>query len=148
MLFLLPRGLPGWDNHVRGAMNSPELFTSLLKIMSALAVTVIIMFAVAYLFKRFVGKTVWGIKNKELINILSVKYLGAKNSIMLIDVLGNIMVIGVSGSKITLLTEIEAPDSLEQLKDVWRREDKTVSFSEQLALLKSRFFPPEKGGRP
>ena len=129
-------------------MNSPELFTPLLKILSALAVTVIIMLVVAYLFKKFVGKTAWGFKNKELIKIVSVKYLGAKNSIMLIDIVGNIMVIGVSGSNITLLTEIEAPESLEKLNDLWRREEKTVSFSDQLTLLKSRFFPPEKGGRP
>jgi flagellar biogenesis protein FliO len=57
---------------------------------------------------------------------------------MLIDVLGNIMVIGVSSSKISLLTEIVDSESLEQLKDIQGQEGKSVPFSGYLkGLLKS-----------
>jgi len=113
-------------------MNSPELFPSLLKIISALAVTVGAMIVVAYLFKKIVKKTVAGIGNEDFIKILSVKYLGPKSSIMLVDVLGNIMVIGVSSSGISLLTEIIDPGSLEQLKDIRGQEGKSVPFSAYL----------------
>ncbi len=129
-------------------MNTPELFPLLLKILSALAVTVIVMLVAAYLFRKVAGRTGWGINNKELIKILSVKYLGAKNSIMLVDILGNVMVIGVSNGKINLLTEIVDSESLEQLKDSWGGEGKTLSFSAQLALLKTRLFPTGKVGGP
>lgn len=129
-------------------MNTPELFPQLLKILSALAVTVIVMLVAAYLFRKVVGKTGLGINNKELIKILSVKYLGSRNSIMLVDILGNVMVIGVSNGKINLLTEIVDSESLEQLKDSWGGEGKTLSFSAQLALLKTRLFPPGKVGGP
>lgn len=119
-------------------MNSPELFPSLLKIISALAVTVGVMIVVAYLFKKIVKKGGGAINGGELIKTLSVKYLGPKSSIMLIDVLGNIMVIGVSSSKISLLTEIVDSESLEQLKDIHGQEGKSVSFSDCLkGLLKS-----------
>ncbi len=119
-------------------MNSPELFSSLLKIISALAVTVGVMIVVAYLFKKIVKKGGGAINGGELIKTLSVKYLGAKSSIMLIDVLGNIMVIGVSSSKISLLTEIVDSESLEQLKDIQGQEGKSVPFSGYLkGLLKS-----------
>jgi len=119
-------------------MNSPELFPSLLKIISALAVTVGVMIVVAYLFKKIVKKGGGAINGGELIKTLSVKYLGPKSSIMLIDVLGNIMVIGVSSSKVSLLTEIVESESLEQLKDIQGQEGKSVSFSDCLkGLLKS-----------
>jgi len=116
-------------------MNSPELFPSLLKIISALAVTIGAMIVVAYLFRNIMKKTGAGIGNEDLIKILSAKYLGPKSSIMLIDVLGNIMVIGISSSKISLLTEIVDSESLEQLKDIQGRKGKKVPFSDHLKRL-------------
>ena len=118
-------------------MNSPELFPSLLKIISALAVTVGVTIVAAYMIKKIMRRTGVGINNKELIKILSAKYLGPKSSVMLIDVLGNIMVIGVSSSKISLLTEIVDSESLEQLKDIHGQKGKSVPFSGYLkGLLK------------
>jgi flagellar protein FliO/FliZ len=116
-------------------MNSPELFPSLLKIISALAVTVGIMIVVAYLFRKIVKKGGGEINGRELIKILSAKYLGPKSSIMLIDVLGNIMVIGVSSSNISLLTEIVDSESLEQLKDIHGQKRGNASFSDSLKRL-------------
>lgn len=128
-------------------MSSPELLPSLVKILSALTVTVIVMFGAACLFRKTAGKTGWGINN-GLINVLSVKYLGAKHSIMLVDIAGNVMVIGVSNGTISMLTEIMDADSLARLKDAGRREGgKPQSFSDQLALFKARLFPPGKDGR-
>ena len=115
-------------------MNSPELFPSLLKIVSALAVTVGVMIVVAYLFKKIVKRGA-GISNDDLIKILSVKYLGPKSSIMLIDVLDNIMVIGVSSGGISLLAEIVNPESLEPLKDIQGQEGKKVLFPDYLKRL-------------
>ena len=116
-------------------MNSPELFSSLLKIISALAVTVGVMIVAAYLFKKIMKKGEGEINGRELIKILSSKYLGPKSSIMLIDVLGNVMVIGVSSSNISLLTEIVDSESLEQLKDIQGRKRGNASFSDSLKRL-------------
>ncbi|MDI6687806.1 MAG: flagellar biosynthetic protein FliO [Desulfobacterales bacterium] len=122
-------------------MNLPVLIPSFLKIISALAVTVGVMIVAAYLFKKFVKKGEGEINGRELIKILSAKYLGPKSSIMLVNVLGNIMVIGVSSSNISLLTEIVDSESLEQLKDIQGRKGKRVSFSDYLKRLSkgSRF---------
>ena len=116
-------------------MDSPELIPAFLKIVSALAVTVGIMIVVAYLFKKIVKKTGTVICNEDLIKILSVKYLGPKSSIMLIDVLGNIMAIGISSGGISMLTEIVDPESLEQLKDIQGQESKKIPFPDYLKEL-------------
>ena len=119
-------------------MNSPELFPSLLKIISALAATVGVIIVAAYLFKKIVKKGGGEINDRELIKILSSKYLGPKSSIMLISVLGNVMVIGVSSGNISLLTEIVDSESLEQLKEVQEQKGKSLSFSGYLkGLVKS-----------
>ncbi len=129
-------------------MNSPELFPSILKMISALAVTVGIMVVVIYLFKKIMKKTGGGIDDGKLIKILSTKYLGPKNSVMLIDVLGDIILIGISGSQISLLTKIVDPGSLEQLKNIQGQEGKTASFSDYLTLCKTRLLSLGKGVRP
>jgi len=113
-------------------MNSPELFPSLLKILSALAVTVGVLIVTAYLFKRIMGRGGGEITNREVIKILSSRYLGPKSSIMLVDVLGQVMVIGLSGGTISLLTEIMDPGSIEQLKDIRGQRGKGASFSDHL----------------
>ena len=116
-------------------MNSPELFSSLLKIVSALAVTLGVMIIAAYLFKKIMKKGGVKINDRGLIKILSVKYLGPKSSIMLINVLGHIMVIGISNSGISLLTEIVGAESLEQLKNIQGQEGKSAPFSDYLKRL-------------
>jgi flagellar biosynthetic protein FliO len=118
-------------------MNSPELFPSLLKVVSALAVTLCVMIVAVYLFKKIMKKGGVKMNDSELIHILSVKYLGPKNSIMLVNVLEHILVIGISSSKISLLTEIVDSGSLEQLKDIQGQESKPPPFADYLkGLLK------------
>lgn len=118
-------------------MDSIELFPSLLKIVSALAVTVGAIIFASSLFKKIMNKGGVKINDGELIKILSVKYLGPKNSIMLINVSEHIMVIGITSSKISLLTEIVDTESLEQLKDIQGQQGKTAPFSGYLkGLLK------------
>jgi len=112
-------------------MDSPELFSSLLKIVSALAVTVGIMIVTAYLFRKIVRRGGGGI-NRELVRVVSSQYLGPKSSIMLVDVLGHVLVIGISGGAISLLTEIEDSEALEHLKEIRGQKGRGASFSDYL----------------
>ncbi|MBT7259946.1 MAG: flagellar biosynthetic protein FliO, partial [Desulfobacula sp.] len=102
-----------------------------------LAVTVGAIVFASYLFKKIMNKSGVKINDSELIKILSVKYLGPKNSIMLINVSEHMMVIGVTSSKISLLTEIVDSESLEQLKGIQDNQGKSAPFSDYLkGLLK------------
>jgi flagellar protein FliO/FliZ len=121
-------------------MNSMELFPYILKIVSALAVVVGIMIMSIYLMKRIMKKTGGGINDNELINVLSTKYVGPKSSIMLIEVLGNIIVIGLSNSQISVLSRIKDQKSLEQMNDIRRQENSPASFSDHLSLFKKKFL--------
>ena len=120
-------------------MNSPNLFPSFLKIISALAVTLGIMVISMYLLKKAMKRT--GRINDGLMKILSTQYVGPKSSIMLIDVLGDILVIGISNNQISLLTKIVGHSSLEQLKSIQRQEAKSPLFSDYLTLCKTKLFP-------
>ncbi len=105
---------------------------------SALAVTLGIMLITIYLFKKAMKKT--GGINDGLMKILSTQYLGPKDRIMLIDVLGDILVIGVSSNQISLLTKIENDNSLEQLKNIQGQKGKNPPFSDYLIRCKTKIF--------
>ena len=120
-------------------MNSPDLFPSFLKMVSALAVTLGIMLITIYLLKKAMKRT--GGISDGLMKILCTQYLGPKNSIMLIDVLGDILVIGVSSNQISLLTKIVDHNSLEQLKSIRGQRIKNPPFSDYLMLCKTKIFP-------
>ena len=61
-------------------------------------------------------KTGTGVDDGHAIRILSTRYLGPKSSIMLVDVLGSVIAVGVTGSQISMLTTITDEESLERLK--------------------------------
>lgn len=113
-------------------MDSPELFSSLLKIASALAVTIGVLILTAWLFRKIMRRGGGEINDRELIRILSSLYLGPKSSIMLVDVLGRVIVVGITSGTISLLTEIMDPESLEHLKDARVKKEGTASFSNYL----------------
>jgi flagellar protein FliO/FliZ len=113
-------------------MDSPELFSSLLKFASALAVTIGVMILTAWLFRKIMRRGGGEINDRELIRILSSLYLGPKSSIMLVDVLGRVIVVGITSGTISLLTEIMDPESLEHLKDARVKKEGAASFSNYL----------------
>jgi flagellar protein FliO/FliZ len=119
-------------------MNSLDLFPSFLKMISALAVTLGIMLITIYVLKKAMKRT--GGINDGLIKILCTQYLGPKNSIMLIEVLGDILVIGISSNQISLLTKIADRNSLEQLKSIQGQRVKNPPFSDYLMLCKTKLF--------
>ena len=112
-------------------MDSPELFSSLLKIAAALAVTIGVMILLIFLFKKAMQRG-GGEGNKDLIRILSSRYMGPKSSIMLVDVMGHVLVIGMANGTMSLLTEIMDPESLEQLKGMREAQQRGSSFSDYL----------------
>ena len=96
-------------------METISFFPALLKMISALALVLGIMIGLAFLFRRFFQQTGISMSDGEAIHILSVKYLGPKSSIMIVDILGKIVVIGVSQQYMSHITTIDDEDALLKL---------------------------------
>ena len=117
-------------------MNSLELLPALLKMVFALAVVLGIMIVAMYLFKKVMAKTGAAGADGEFIKVISSRYLGPKSSIMLVNVLGNIIVIGISNNQMSMLTTISDPESLEKLKYLDQEKKKAPSFLDHLSRRK------------
>jgi flagellar protein FliO/FliZ len=99
-----------------------SLIVSFIKMLFALAVVLGLMIASAYVLKRIISHTPAGIDNGSAINILMTRYLGPKQSIMMIEVLGEMLVVGVSSGQMNLLTKISDPALIERMRAIHKAQ--------------------------
>jgi flagellar protein FliO/FliZ len=119
-------------------MSTFDFFASILKMVSALAVVLGIMLAGLWVVRKLMKKTGTGVDDGHAIRILSTRYLGPKSSIMLVDVLGSVIVVGVTTNQISMLTTITDEESLESLKSSRAGDGGSQAFLDQITLYKRK----------
>ena len=97
-------------------MESISLWSSFLKMIFALAIVLGLLIGVMYFIKNFMQRTAPSSDNTALINILSSRYLGPKSSIILVEVMEQVIVVGISGQQMTPLARIDDPLSIAKIK--------------------------------
>lgn len=108
-------------------MDTISLFSSFMKMVFALAIVLGLLIGVMYFVKKFMHQAGAATDNQELINIISSKYLGPKNSIVLVEVLDQIIVVGISNQQMTTLACIDDPLALAKIKTE-RTNVKNINF--------------------
>ena len=117
-------------------MDSVSFVWSFFKMLAALAIVIALMIGAAYMLKKFFYRSPETIDGNHMIDILSTRYLGPKNSILLVDVLGQVMLLGVSTNQISALGTISDSKALENLKNL-RLKHKALPISESFLHYKS-----------
>ncbi|MDQ5985846.1 MAG: hypothetical protein CSYNP_01563 [Syntrophus sp. SKADARSKE-3] len=102
-------------------MENISYIGSLFKMLFALALVLGLMIGTVYMLKRITGRTRSGADDGELIKILAVKSLGPRSSIMMIETLGKVIVVGVAGGQMNALADIDDPEALEHLHAMRRK---------------------------
>ena len=74
-----------------------------------------------------------------MIRVLANQYIGLKKNISLVEIPGAILVVGITGDSICLLTKIEDKTILDQIHDQGSGRI-TPSFTDQLNKITSRFI--------
>jgi len=90
--------------------------SSFFSMIFALAVILGLLLGVVYLLKRFLPNTTSGLVDNSIIQVISARYIGPKSSIMIVEILGKVVVIGVSSDKLSYITEISGEEAMEKLK--------------------------------
>lgn len=133
-------------------METISFFPALLKMIAALALVLGIMIGLAFLVRRFFQQTSLTTPDGSAINILTVKYLGPKSSIMIVDILGQAVVIGMSNQQMSYITTLDGVDALEKLKALNRRRGGPTIPADPLDhyknMIKSMLRPKKDQNRP
>jgi len=93
-----------------------ELLPSSLKMISMLAVVLGIMFLLFFCFKKYVLKNTMFGGGEKLVNVLGSGFLAPKKNIVLVEVAGEVLVLGISQDNISILTNITDPEKIEEIK--------------------------------
>ncbi len=104
-------------------MNEISFFPALLKMFFALAVVIGLLVATMYVLRRYMNHSASGNRDGSLIQIVSSRYLGPKCSILMVEVLGRVIVLGLSNGQMTVLTTIDDDRVLEKIHAI--RENET-----------------------
>jgi flagellar biosynthetic protein FliO len=86
------------------------------KTFTMFALVLALMFLIFYLFKKFVLKNTMFGGNEKFVQVLGTGFLGPKKSIVLVEVVGEILVLGTSNDNISLLTHIQDKEKIEKIK--------------------------------
>jgi flagellar protein FliO/FliZ len=97
-------------------MENISLVGSFLKMIFALAIVLGLLIGVMYFIKVFMQRTAPAADHQSLINILSSRYLSPKSSIFLVEVMEQVIVVGVSGQSMTPLAHISDPLIVAKMK--------------------------------
>jgi len=94
-----------------------EVIPSGLKMISMFALVLGLMFLIFFGFKKYVLKnTAFGGGNK-VVSVLGTWFLGPKKNIALVEVAGEVLVLGMSQDNITLLSSITDEEKIEEIKN-------------------------------
>ena len=113
---------------------------------SALAVVLGVMLAGLWAVRKLMKKSGTGVDDGQKIRVLSTRYLGPKSSIMLVDVLGSVIVVGVTASQISMLTTITDEESIESLKIIPGRGRGPAGLPRPDHPVQAEAENPEPGG--
>ncbi len=93
-----------------------ELVPSGIRMVSMLLLVVAFMLLIFYLFKKFVLKNTPFEGSGKLVQVLGTGFLGPRNNIALVEVAGDVLVLGISNDNITLLSHIEDEDKIAEIR--------------------------------
>ena len=116
---------------------TPDMMATTFKMVAALALVLAVLGAFFYISKRVMRKDA-GTAGGKMIRVLASQYIGMKKNISLVQVPGAILVVGIAGDSIRLLTRIDDPTIIEQFNDQGN-ERTTPSFSDHLNKLTRHF---------
>jgi flagellar protein FliO/FliZ len=114
---------------------------SLVKMLFALALVLGLMIGAMYFIKKILHSNAPEMDRGSLIRILASRYLGPKNSILVVDIAGEVIVVGLSNSQLTMLTTISDKEALDMLRNIQNRDDiASLPLAQQLARYKKKIM--------
>lgn len=113
-------------------MEPVSVASSFISMIFALAVILGLLFAAVYFLKRFLPRSAPGMADNSAIKIIASRYLGPKSSIMIVDIVGKAVVIGVSAENVSFITELSSDEALEKLKTIREQNVNLQSLSDYM----------------
>lgn len=117
--------------------HSPDMLSTALRMLIALVIVMGGIGACGFFLKRLLRKDGFRPSGGKLIRVVANSYIGVKKSIALVEIPGAILVLGVTGDNVRLLTKIEDQRIIDQITEAGG-ENMAPTFSSLLRKWSSR----------
>jgi flagellar protein FliO/FliZ len=117
-------------------MISADTFQSIIRIFSALAIVMGLIFLFLFILKRILGNFKG---SSKLIRTITIFPVAPKKYISLLDVAGEIIVIGITSQQISMLCKVEDKDSISMIRSQMIPQNTLNSFRRHLEGIISNF---------
>jgi len=94
----------------------PSFTGTFLKMLSSLFIIIGMILLLYYVVKKYFSKSILSLEGASAISVLASKYIGQKTIIYVIDVMEKVIVVGIIGSEMKLLTEISDKASMDRMR--------------------------------
>lgn len=101
-----PKNTPEDKPLIADGTGSPDLYASFIKMILALGILLALLFAGLFVFKRFTGKKIGIGGQNPGIKVITSAYIGPKKSIVLVDIAGERIVVGITPNHISMLARL------------------------------------------
>jgi len=110
----------------------PDLFSTAIKTFSTLFILLAVILFGFYLVKRFWPKGVGLMGGEQWVKVIATTYLAPKKMISLVEVAGEILVLGHTDNQITMLTKVANQQTIHHLRSSQQGKAMGSSFYQQL----------------
>ena len=94
----------------------PSLGEALVKVISSLFIVLAIVIFLAFIAKKYRGTIEAKLGSKNEVKVISSHFIGVKKEVTIIEIGGEILVLGVTSQNINLLAKYDDPDMIDQIK--------------------------------
>ena len=95
---------------------SYSFLSSFLQMLASLSVVLGLIFLAQYIFKRYSGKAAVGL-GSGYIRVIENRFLGPRRSLMLVEVGGEYLLLGVTNDRISLIKQVDMVETGELIPD-------------------------------
>ncbi len=114
---------------------APSLGEAFVKIGSALAVVLALILVISFAAKKYLGALEGGFGGKKQLKVLSSHFIGVKKNVTIIEVGGEVLVLGVTNHNINLLARYSEPEKIEEIKFAHRLPNKPMGVFKKLPFM-------------
>ncbi|MBF0526070.1 MAG: flagellar biosynthetic protein FliO [Deltaproteobacteria bacterium] len=116
-------------------MNGPSLAGASLQMISALAIVLAIMLVILHFIKKYRGRGGTLAAGDRIIKVMGKFYIDPKKYILVVDIMGERLVLAVSDTNVSFLTKLASEDAGEQPAEVPPSPSPGPNFRQQIRAM-------------
>lgn len=120
------------------AFTSPDVYSTAIKTFSILFIILAVILAVFWLIKRFWPRGSGFMGSDQWIKVIAATYIAPKKMVALVEVAGEVLVLGLSDDQITMLTKVANEQMVHHLKESQQKKAVVSPFYRQFKSLINR----------